>query len=98
MEPSQPSTPNLNPSPEEQAEVAHARNRLNWDGGEVKVSQCSGCVHKARGAAACAAFPSSIPRAILSNVFDHRQAHPDDMGIRWTPKPGAVSPFDRPSQ
>lgn len=36
----------------------------------------------------CAAFPGGIPDEILFGGFDHREAHPDDNGIRFAPLEG----------
>jgi hypothetical protein len=56
----------------------------------LPVVQCGSCVHFDRANMAgnfCDAFPDGIPEEITRNEFDHRNPHPDDNGIRYTPLP-----------
>ncbi len=58
--------------------------------------QCLACRHLRDGrdpAMACAAFPSGIPDAILTNRHDHRQPFEGDGGVRFEPRPGEQHPF-----
>lgn len=48
--------------------------------------QCNECVHLFAGKTACAAFPDGIPKEILLNRHDHREAYPGDKGVRFEPK------------
>jgi len=52
-----------------------------WRDGDVRVSQCAFCRHKA-GDATCAAFPAGIPAAILRNEVSHAGHLEGDGGIR----------------
>jgi len=35
----------------------------------------------------CYAFPDGIPDKIITGIFDHRDEHPGDGGIRWREDP-----------
>lgn len=39
----------------------------------------------------CTAFPFGIPREIIWNDFDHRNAHDGDHGIRFEPRSRSTS-------
>lgn len=58
--------------------------RLMWRDGDVRVSQCAFCRHKA-GDATCAAFPAGIPAGILRNEVSHAGHLEGDRGIRLDP-------------
>lgn len=60
-------------------------DRISWQQGDVKVSQCADCVHKHLDSPTCEAFPDGIPREILLMEHDHRKPYPDDNGIRYKP-------------
>ncbi len=65
-------------------------DKFTWGAGIVW-SQCAYCsrIGERRDVAACTAFPAGIPRAILSNLADHRvpwidpaTGRPGDTGVR----------------
>lgn len=62
-------------------------DKFTWEQDDIDISQCATCRHK-WGGAFCDAFPRGIPMSILTNAFDHRNAHPGDHGIRYKPLPG----------
>lgn len=51
---------------------------------EMTLSQCAYCVHKFKGRAGCSAFGNKpIPKPILLNEFDHKNAYTGDGGVRF---------------
>ena len=46
--------------------------------------QCAECKHYTEGLK-CAAFPNGIPKAVITNEYDHRESHPGDHGIQFEP-------------
>lgn len=53
------------------------------------LTQCVYCKHLISGpfGAGCGAFPSAIPEEIVTNRFDHRRPHPDEIDpYRFTPR------------
>jgi hypothetical protein len=69
------------------AERRTPRQRLTrwflWGGKEQSPPQCIYCVH--RRSDACTAYPGGIPFPILANQVNHRNKHPLDRGIRFSP-------------
>lgn len=61
------------------------KDRLTWEEGDLKISQCAACAHKKDGAT-CTAFPKGIPDAILLNQHDHRKPFKGDNGILFKQK------------
>lgn len=59
-------------------------DRMTWRDGDLRMSQCAVCRHKARYAT-CAAFPAGIPAAVLRNEVSHGHAIDGDQGIRLEP-------------
>ena len=68
--------------------------KFTIDPSAVVVSQCLLCRHYAGDnfAAACKAFPSSVPLEILTNDADHRRPFEGDDGVRFEPRPDAPGP------
>lgn len=69
-------------------------DRFGAGEGGYEHSQCGNCAHWT-GKRTCEAFGDrEIPFEILANEFDHRENHPDDNGLTWTPEDdGATHPF-----
>jgi type III secretion system (T3SS) SseB-like protein len=67
--------------------------RLTWRDGDLRMSQCAVCRHKARDAT-CAAFPAGIPTAALLNEISHADAIDGDQGLRLEPIEIAASLFE----
>ena len=40
----------------------------------------------------CAAYPNAIPKEIMVNMVDHREAYRGDNGVRWEPRVDLLSP------
>lgn len=59
-------------------------DRLTWTDGDLRISQCAVCRHKANDAT-CAAFPAGIPSAVLRNEISHADPIDGDHGIRLEP-------------
>ena len=60
--------------------------RFIWDVPQILVFevQCAVCRHR-RDNKTCRAFPSGIPKEILSGEHDHRKPYPGDHGIQFEP-------------
>lgn len=58
--------------------------RLTWTDGDLRMSQCALCRHKARDAI-CSAFPGGIPAAVLRNEVSHADPIEGDSGLRLEP-------------
>lgn len=59
----------------------------------IQVTFCTLCSRYSTNEAdvpVCEAFPYGIPEEISRGGFDHRQAAPDDHGIRFDPAPGVT--------
>jgi hypothetical protein len=57
--------------------------RLLWQDGNFKLSQCVFCAHKAPSGATCAAYPEGIPLPIVRNQVDHRKSIYGDDNIHF---------------
>lgn len=68
--------------------------RLLWRDGDLRMSQCAVCRHKARDAT-CSAFPAGIPGAVLRNEISHADAMEGDGGVRLEPIEIARGLFER---
>ena len=69
----------------------HEMNRSHSGGvqfseGEIGLSQCVWCRHRADGGDRCRAFPDGIPDAILNNRHDHNDPYDGDHGVRYEPE------------
>lgn len=71
-------------------------DRYGWEKGdttEIRPRQCRRCRHLWSAETwTCAAFPSGIPAAILTNTFDHRKPYLGDGGIRYSRVPAGQEP------
>jgi hypothetical protein len=69
-------------------------------GFHVMRPQCANCLFRnAAEPMKCASFPNGIPVIILTNRFDHRKRHPDDLGLTYLPADENVThPMDDPSK
>jgi hypothetical protein len=65
--------------------------KFGIDAGDLVVSQCQLCRHRARPASfpVCKAFPGAIPQELLDNEADHRRPFEGDDGVRFEPRDGA---------
>lgn len=64
-------------------------DKFLFDGERPVLTQCAYCKHRSESAdfPVCPAFPGWIPGDILTNRFDHRTPHPDEMApVRFTPR------------
>ena len=59
---------------------------VQFENGEIGISQCVWCRHRSEGGQRCTAFPGGIPVAILRNRHDHRHAYDGDHGVRFEPE------------
>lgn len=59
---------------------------VQFEDGEIGLSQCVWCRHRADGGRRCRAFPRGIPDAILKNRHDHRYPYDGDYGVRYEPE------------
>lgn len=59
---------------------------VQFHGGELGISQCVWCRHRAPGGRRCRAYPDGIPEAISDNRHDHRQPYRGDGGVRFEPE------------
>ena len=62
------------------------KDRFISDGSGMTVTQCLSCKHWVPKSWGCSAFMSSIPQAIRTNDYDHREEYDGDDGIRFEPK------------
>jgi len=58
-------------------------DRLLWQDGAFRISQCAFCAHKSAEGSTCSAFPGGIPLPILRNQVDHRKGHYGDHRVRF---------------
>lgn len=59
---------------------------VQYEDGEIGLSQCVWCRNRADDGRRCRAFPEAIPNAILTNRHDHRYPYDGDRGIRYEPE------------
>lgn len=59
---------------------------IHFHDGELGISQCVWCRHRATDGRHCRAFPGGIPEAIIKNRHDHREPYDGDQGIRFEPE------------
>ncbi len=59
---------------------------VQFEDGEIGLSQCVWCRHRADDGRRCRAFPKGIPDAILKNRHDHRYPYDGDYGVRYEPE------------
>lgn len=59
---------------------------IQFSDGEIGLSQCVWCRHRADGGDRCRAFPDGIPEAILENRHDHCHPYDGDRGVRYEPE------------
>jgi hypothetical protein len=59
---------------------------VQYENGEIGLSQCVWCRHRADDGRRCRAFPKAIPNAILRNRHDHRYPYDGDSGVRYEPE------------
>ena len=59
---------------------------LQYNDGDLGISQCVWCRHRSAGGRCCRAFPKGIPEAITSNRHDHRDPYDGDYGVRFEPE------------
>jgi hypothetical protein len=55
--------------------------KFDYRPGDIVLTQCASCSRFVRDpyALVCPAFPGGIPAEIISNTFDHRKPHPDEV-------------------
>jgi hypothetical protein len=59
---------------------------VQFENGELGISQCVWCRHRSADGRRCRAFPNGIPEAIAKNRHDHRQPYDRDHGVRFEPE------------
>jgi hypothetical protein len=59
---------------------------VQYNDGDLGISQCVWCRHRSDGGRCCRAFPKGIPEAITNNRHDHRDAYDGDNGVRFEPE------------
>jgi hypothetical protein len=59
---------------------------VQFSNGEIGLSQCVWCRHRADDGDRCRAFPDGIPEAILKNRHDHCHPYDGDRGVRYEPE------------
>ena len=59
---------------------------IQFSEGEIGLSQCVWCRHRADHGDRCRAFPDGIPEAILKNRHDHCHPYDGDRGVRYEPE------------
>ena len=59
---------------------------VQYNNGELGISQCVWCRHRSAGGRHCRAFPKGIPEAIIKNRHDHRSPFNGDYGVRFEPE------------
>ena len=59
---------------------------VQYENGELGISQCVWCRHRSKGGRRCRAFPTGIPDEIVDNRHDHRLPFDGDFGVRFEPE------------
>jgi len=59
---------------------------VQYNDGDLGISQCVWCRHRSAGGRRCRAFPKGIPEAIIKNRHDHRDPYDGDFGVRFEPE------------
>jgi len=62
------------------------RGDVQYNDGELGISQCVWCRHRSADGRRCSAFPEGIPEAIATNRHDHRNPFDRDNGVRFEPE------------
>lgn len=60
-------------------------DRMSEDGGGLREASCCTCLHKHLNKSTCDAYPSGIPRLIISGRFNHTIPFEGDHGIHFEP-------------